>query len=216
MVTYFIIALNCIFSFKGFNDRNFFNKFLYNPYRVNMDRKEQYTILTHAFLHADIPHLLFNMFAFYSFGLMLEQQIFPQYFGKYAEFLYILLYFGGIVVSAIPAYIKQKNNPAYNAVGASGAVSAVIFSSILILPNSSVGIMFIPFPIPATLFGILYIAITWYLAKRGGGRIAHDAHLWGSLFGFVFTFALRPAFLPDFIDQLIYTIHHLNSVFSNE
>ena len=203
MVTYIIIALNVIFSFIGFGDKTFFSRYMFNPYRVHVNKNEWYTLFTHAFLHADLGHLFFNMFTFYNFGLYLEQQIFPHYFGHHATFLYVILYVGGIMVSSIPSFEKQKNNPNYNAVGASGAVSAVIFSFILIEPNSTLNFFLLPIDIPASLFGILYLLITWYLSKRGGGRIAHDAHLWGSLFGFAFTLILHPGFFPLFINQLI-------------
>ncbi len=202
MITYITIALNCIISFVGFRDRNFFAKYLFNPYTINRNKKEWYRIFSHAFLHADMGHLFFNMFTFYSFGLLLEQNSFPFLFPGHGDYYYVLLYVGGIIVSAFPGFEKHKNDFGYSAVGASGAVSAVLFSAILIYPTGSLQIMFLPIPIPAVVFGILYLAYTWYMSKRGGDRIAHDAHLWGSLFGFVFTIILKPSLFPEFIEHI--------------
>ncbi|HXB11862.1 MAG TPA: rhomboid family intramembrane serine protease, partial [Bacteroidia bacterium] len=154
MITYIIIALNCIISFVGFRDRNFFAKYLFNPYTINRNKKEWYRIFSHAFLHADMGHLFFNMFTFYSFGLALEQNFFPFLFPGHGDYYYVLLYAGGIIVSAFPGFEKHKNDFSYSAVGASGAVSAVLFSFILLDPTGSLQIMFLPIPIPAVVFGI--------------------------------------------------------------
>jgi len=202
MITYILIALNCIISLYGFSDRNFFGKYLFNPYALNNNKKEWYRIFTHAFLHADYAHLFMNMLSFYYLGLPLEQQIFPTLFPGHAEYYFALLYVGGIMASSFPAFEKHKNNPAYNSVGASGAVCAVIFSFILIAPTANMRLLFIPIDIPAAIFGALFLVISWYLSKRGGGRIAHDAHLWGSIFGFLFTLVLKFSLLHDFIQQV--------------
>jgi membrane associated rhomboid family serine protease len=202
MITYCILAFTIVFSLIGFRDKAFFIKYLYSPWRVHSDRKEWYTVFTHAFLHADYGHLFFNMFALYSIGLELEQYVFPAFFPLHARYYYLLLYFGGIVVSSVPAYEKNKNNPGYSAVGASGAIFAVLFSFILINPTAKLGIMFIPFDIPAFVLGILYLGYEFYMSKRGGTRIGHDAHLWGGLFGIAFTIILHPAFAKGFYTQI--------------
>ncbi|NNM94828.1 MAG: rhomboid family intramembrane serine protease [Bacteroidia bacterium] len=202
MISYIIIALNCIISFIGFGNRSFFAKYMYNPYSLQRNKKEWYRIFSHAFLHADYMHLLFNMFTFYSFGLALEQDIFPVIFTNHASYYFLVLYVGGILASAIPAYEKHKDDFSYNAVGASGAVSAVMFSYILLLPTSSLSLLFLPIPIPAAFFGILFLVISWYLSRRGGGHIAHDAHIWGGIFGFIFTALLKPSLLLAFFSQL--------------
>ena len=138
-----------IFSLMGFRDRAFLNKYMFNPNRVYINNKEWYTVLTHAFLHVDYTHLLFNMFALYSIGLPLEQDIYPEFFTTHARIFYIMLYLGGIIVSSVPAYEKHKHDVAYSAVGASGAVFAVLFSFILIEPTAMLRIMFLPIDIPA-------------------------------------------------------------------
>ncbi len=203
MITYYILGFTVIFSLIGINDRAFFVKYLFNPYRINSNKKEWYTVFTHAFLHADFQHLLFNMFTLFVFGRDLETTSFPAFFGLNAKWFYLILYFGGIIVSSIPAYEKHKNDPAYSAVGASGAIYAVLFSYILINPTAELGIMFIPFPIPAFVLGILYLLYEWYMSKHGRTNIGHDAHLWGGLFGIVFTIILHYQFAPRFYYQIV-------------
>jgi len=202
MITYCILGFTVIFSLVGFRDRAFFVKYLFNPFRLNANKNDWYTIFTHAFLHVDYAHLFFNMFALYSFGLMLEQDIYPYYFHGKADYYYLLLYFGGIIVSSIPAYEKHKTDPAYSAVGASGAIFAVLFSFILIDPTSKLEIMFIPFPIPAFILGIVYLGYEFYMSKRGKTNIGHDAHLWGGLYGIVFTIVLHYQFIQSFFAQI--------------
>lgn len=202
MITYIIIAITCIVSITGFNNRNFFARYVYHPYTVHRNKKEWYRVFTHAFLHADYMHLMFNMFTLYALGLPLERDIFPFVFQGHAEYYYALIYIGGIMAASFPAFEKQKNNFSYSSVGASGAVCAVIFSFILIAPATSLELFFVPLPIPAAVYGLVFLLISWYLSRRGGGHIAHDAHLWGSIFGFVFTLVLKFSLLPAFIEQV--------------
>jgi membrane associated rhomboid family serine protease len=202
MITYYIIAFTVLFSLIGFRDKAFFAKYMFNPWRVNNNKKEWYTIFTHAFLHADYMHLFFNMFTLYIFGRQVELDSYPLFFQSHARLFYILLYFGAIVVSSLPAYEKHKHNPGYSAVGASGAIYAVLFSYILINPAAMLAIMFIPVPLPAFVLGIIYLLAEWYMSKRGGTRIGHDAHLWGGLFGIAFTILLHPTFIQRFYFQI--------------
>lgn len=202
MITYCILGFTIVFSLIGMNDRNFFVKYLFNPYRLNGNKKEWYTLFTHAFLHANYAHLFLNMFVLYNFGLLLEQNIFPHYFPKHAAYYYVLLYFGGMMVSSFPSFEKHKFDPAYSAVGASGAIFAIFFAYILIRPTDMLELFLIPIPIPAFALGIVYLGYEWYMSRRGGTKIGHDAHLWGGLFGIVFTIILHYQFVPGFIAQI--------------
>jgi membrane associated rhomboid family serine protease len=203
MITYCLLAFTVVFSLIGFRDKAFFAKYMFNPWRINSNNKEWYTILTHAFLHADYMHLFFNMFTLYIFGLAIEQDLYPYFFHSNAQLFYILLYVGGIIVSSVPAYEKHKNNPGYSAVGASGAIYAVLFSYILINPTAKLEMIFIPVPIPAFILGVLYLVYEWYMSKRGRTNIGHDAHLWGGIFGIAFTILLHHDFIKMFYQQLL-------------
>ena len=201
MITTAIIILCIICSLIAFSNRETFNKCLFNPYAV-FHYKEYYRILTHAFLHGDYMHLAFNMYALYLFGEVLEERYFPALFQSKAVLYYLLLYIGGIVFSTAYDLIKQKDNPNYSSVGASGAVTAIVFSAILINPTMGMGIIFIPVFIPAWLFGTLYLVYSWYMGKRQLDNIGHNAHFWGAVFGFVFTVLLKPSLLPRFFTEI--------------
>ncbi|HKC69814.1 MAG TPA: rhomboid family intramembrane serine protease [Bacteroidia bacterium] len=206
MITTIIIIACVAFSFWAFNDARIFNKYLFSPYATH-HYKQYYRLFTHAFLHGDYMHLAFNMYALYLFGQVLEEQYFPLLFQQKAMFYYILLYVGGIFFSSLYDLIKQKDNPNYSSVGASGAVTAIVFSAILINPGMGMGILFIPFFIPAWLFGILYLVYSWYMGKRQLDNIGHNAHFWGAVFGFVFTTVLRPGLLIHFYNEIFKGLH---------
>jgi len=179
-------------------------KLLFNPYQV-VYRKEWYRIFTHALVHdrQNIFHLFFNMYVLYSFGSALESML-GSAVGSLSLFYYLMIYVGGVFVATVPALIKHKDNYGYNSVGASGAVSAILFSTIVFVPFSGgIGIIFLPISIPPLVFGVLYIAYEMYMEKRGGTNIAHDAHIWGALFGFLITLLFVPGALTNFIGQLL-------------
>lgn len=179
------------------------HKLEYNPYLV-VHRGEWLRLVSHAFVHADLMHLLVNMWVLFVFGRITEAH-YNFYFEGRGIFLFLFLYLGGILFSILPAISKHKNNPSYNAVGASGAVSAVLFASILFRPLSEIYIMFIPIGIPAFIFGGLYLFYEAYMNKRAKDNVAHDAHFWGALFGIAFTLVLKPEIGLDFINQIIST-----------
>ncbi len=184
----FTILIACVgFSMYAFSNRVIMDKYLFNAYAIK-HYNQKYRFLSHAFIHADYGHLIINMYVLYAFGSMLEVSFFSDLFGKFSTLFYILLYTGGIYASSFADFIKHKNNPSYNAVGASGAVSALVFSVILLKPTSGMGIIFLPFlHIPSWVFGLLYLAYSFYMDRRKGDNIAHGAHAWGAVFGFFFT-----------------------------
>lgn len=165
-----------------------------NPYLVYYYKK-YYKMLTSGFVHADMGHLLFNMITFYFFAFQLE--------GKIGAFSFILIYLGSMVLSNISTVIKHKDNPDYHSVGASGAISGILFSSILYFPDMKLLIFPIPIPIPSPIFAILYLVYSHFAAKRSGDNINHDAHLWGAFAGVVLTLILNPEALQIFIYSII-------------
>ncbi len=199
--TYFLIALTAITSFLAFQNHALFEKLKFYPYIIKSN-KDWYRFFSYGLLHADWGHLLVNMFVLYSFGSNVEY-LFQYYFGNKAILYFILLYAGGVFVSVIPSFEKNKNNPYYTAVGASGAVSAILFSSILMFPTAKIIFLLLPVPIPAFIFGIIYLVYSWYMAKRAKDNIGHDVHFWGAIFGFVFTILLKPQLIILFFKQLI-------------
>lgn len=202
-VTMILIAANVIVSMIGFSNPEFTNKFLFWPYRQAREN-QQYRFITSGFLHADWMHLIFNMFTFYFFGRLIEG--FFEGAGLGGKISYLLLYFIGLIVASIPSYLKHKDNYGFRALGASGAVSAVVFASVLFNPWGKLYLYFIP--MPAIVFAILYIWYCVYMSKRGGDNINHDAHLWGSLFGLAFTIALVAALQPQLFEGIWYQLTH--------
>ncbi len=198
MVTYLIIAAVSLVSFSAFTNREVYHKLMFNPYQIKHSN-QWYRFVSHAFIHANWEHLIFNMLTLYFFGIFVESA-FAHYFGSKAVPLYISEFVLAFIVSSIPSYIKYKDNYAYNAVGASGAVSAILYTSILFDPLNKIYLFFIPIGIPAFIFGIIYLAYSAYMSKRNTDNIGHDAHFWGAVFGFVFPLIFRPQLLNEFID----------------
>jgi membrane associated rhomboid family serine protease len=156
---------------------------LFRPYWLLRERQYA-TVITSGFVHADLSHLLFNMITFYFFALPMERVLGTTRF--------VALYLAGLLVSHFGTWHKQRNNPEYASLGASGAISAVLFAFIVYFPTHSLFIIPIPVPIPAPLFAIGYVAYTWYSARHPHGRINHDAHLGGALAGLAFVLVTDP------------------------
>ena len=172
------------------------NKMIFNPYLVEHNR-EWWRFITSGFIHADWMHLLVNMFVFYSFGEATLDN-YRNVFVERGEYYFLLLYFGGMIVADIPSYKKNRDNPDYNALGASGAVSAVVFAFIVFQPLT-IFYLFGLIPIPGIIFGIMYLVYSLYEAKRAAGNINHQAHFWGAVFGFLFTLVMKPELFNNFI-----------------
>ena len=186
-ITLVITVITVVVSLLGFNSSKVIdNLTFYGP--AISKQKQYYRFITCGFIHADFMHLAFNMLAFYSFGEILETQFFASsdIFGAEAPFYYLMLYIGGLIVSSTPDYFKHKDNYYFRSLGASGAVSAVIFACIVLYPTLPISFFFLP-GIPGWIFGIAFLGISAYLNKQGGGQINHGAHLWGAIFGVVYT-----------------------------
>ena len=199
-ITIIIIAITSIVSLICFNNTVYFDKLKFNAFDVKHSN-QWYRFFTYGFVHAGYFHLFINMLVLYSFGEIVEvyfKMAFPVKSGLY----FILLYCGGLILSIIPSFGKNKNNVFYNAVGASGAVAAIIFSSIILYPQGKIFFFFIPIGIPAPLFGVLYVAYEYYQSKNSNDNIGHDAHLWGAIFGVVYTIAIYPKFAILFLENL--------------
>ncbi|MCE3278140.1 MAG: rhomboid family intrarane serine protease [Bacteroidetes bacterium] len=200
MITLIIIGITVLVSIAAMQNETLKNKMMFNAYMIH-HRKEGYRFISNGLIHADWLHLGFNMYALYMFGRGVESMYGEVYGGK-GPFFFILLYVGALVMSSLYSYEKNKNNIYYNALGASGAVSAVVFAFIVLNPTARLGFMFIPVPIPAYLFGLILLGIEHYLSRRGNTGIAHDAHFWGSIFGALFTLALKPSLAMEFIYKI--------------
>ena len=203
-ITLIIIIATSIISFIAFNNHKLLDQFIFYPPAVR--RGQIYRFFSCGLIHADFGHLIFNMISLYLFGEAVESK-FIEAFGPLGKLVYLGMYVLALAASVIPTYINNKDNYHYRSLGASGAVSAVVFASILFNPLSGMGLLFIPVFIPGFLFGILYLVISYYLDRRGGSNINHSAHIWGALFGIAFLivacFALsdyKP--LSAFIDQV--------------
>lgn len=183
-ITVIIIIVTCIVSLISFGNNNLLEKLIFYPPAIT-ERNEWYRFFTCGFIHADWGHLLFNMYALYIFGGGVESK-FITIFQENGRLLYLLMYISTLAVCLIPTYSNNKNNANYRSLGASGAVSAVVFASILFSPVGYMGMIFIPVYIVSFLFGLIYLAATYYFDKNGSSNINHSAHLWGALFGIVF------------------------------
>ncbi len=193
MFTYLIIiAATVVVSFSGFSNGELVRKLIFWPPAITRD-KEYYRLISYGLIHADFQHLLFNMFTLYFFGRAME----PLYDGRLGPFGFVIFYVGGLVVSILPTYYKQRDNSRYQSLGASGAVSAVLFAYILLAPWSIIYVFF--FPVPAILYAALYVAYTFYMERQGMDSINHSAHLWGAAYGVLFTIIMEPRVIPLFL-----------------
>lgn len=192
-----IFLFTVITSIYAFSNHEVYGKFMLNPYNVSR-RHRVYTLITSGLIHADWMHLIFNMMSFYFFAFRLEERIGSLNFG--------ILYFVSMVAADIPSVLKHKNDIWYNSLGASGAISAVLFSCILFFPFSTMYIFPIPFEIWAIVFGPLYLVYCVYAAKQARDHINHDAHFFGALAGLILTVLLVPGVIPGFIAQILMKI----------
>ncbi len=189
-ITIYIIIAITLVSVVAFGDQRLFAALLFEPF-VMKARGEWHRLVTHAFVHANWPHLIVNMFVLYMFGRNVE-----LLYGMVSErpvwSTYLLLFLGGVVFSSMPGFKRHALDPSYRAVGASGGVSSVLFAQVLMLPTTEVRFLLLPIPLQAWVFGVLYLVYSWQMDKRGGDNVAHDAHFYGAVFGVLFTVVLDP------------------------
>jgi len=199
-ITISIIVLTTLISLTAINNPRIMDDLIFWPPAISM-RNQYYRFFTCGLIHADYIHLLFNMVTLYSFGRALE----VMYRGELGlqHYYYLILYVSAIIVANIPTYLKRRDDYNYRSLGASGAVCAVMFAFIMIDPWETLYLFGSrALGVPALLYAILFLAYTIYMARKGGDNVNHDAHLWGSIFGIVFTIALHPDVVNTFINQM--------------
>lgn len=198
-ISLIIIITTALISMQGFKNQDFMYRMSFSPYEVKHHQK-YFKFITHMFLHADWAHLLFNMISFYMFGEFFEQLLILQYGFIIGELHFIVIYFLGGFFSTMWPMIRNQDNRSYISLGASGAVSSVIFAVILWFPQMPLGVIFLPgIEIPAFIFGPLYLAFEFWAFKRGKTNIAHDAHIGGAFFGIIYILIINIDKGKDFL-----------------
>ena len=190
-ITFMLIAINTVVSLMAlYGSPHLLEKGYLKPYRVVREHT-WYELFTSGFLHANFGHLFVNMFTLYFFGSIMEQILGPLYF--------LGLYLTALIVAGIPSVIKFKNNPNYATLGASGAVGGVLFAYIFLFPLESIYLFLIPIPIPAFIFGVLYLIYSMYESKQARGKVNHEAHIAGAVWGILYLLI----FVPNTIDHIM-------------
>lgn len=194
-ITLIIIAITCLVSFSAFNNRSMMDKLILWPPAVANNR-QYHRLVSYGLVHADFQHLLFNMITLFFFGRVIE-----QFYGAIVGGLgFAFFYFSALLVSILPTYLKNRNNQSYRSLGASGAVSAVLFAFILLKPWAVIYLFVIP--VPAIIYAVAYVAYSMYSEKQGSDNINHSAHLCGAAYGVAFTVAIEPRVFSGFLEAL--------------
>jgi membrane associated rhomboid family serine protease len=198
-ITLSIIIITCIISLAGFRNGKVVDELIFWPPAINKNH-QYYRFITCGLIHADYMHLIFNMVTLYFFGTIME----AHYQGELGlqKYYYLALYIGALIVSNIPTYLKHRNDYDYRSLGASGAVSAVLFAFILLRPWQQIIVLVIP--VPAIIYGCLFLVYSAYMSRKGGDHVNHDAHFYGALFGVLFTIAVRPDVIDIFWNELMH------------
>lgn len=214
-ITLIIIILTVLVSITAFSNDKVFNDFIFDPPAVTY-HKQWYRFITCGLIHANYAHLVFNMYAFYMFGESVERS-FIMVFQEKGKLLYLVLYITSLFACLVPTYLKHRTDSHYRSLGASGAISAVIFAYIILNPLQGIGLIFLPprWTLPAFVFGFIYLVVSSYLDKRGGTGINHSAHIFGALYGIAFLF-LTSYFLSDYhvLDEFIQKVRAFASRYS--
>ena len=198
-ITLTIIIVTCVITLTGFRNGKVVDELIFWPPAINK-KHQYYRFITCGLIHADYMHLIFNMLTLYFFGTFME----AHYQGELGlqKWYYLALYIGALIVSNIPTYLKHRNDYNYRSLGASGAVSAVLFAFILLYPWQRIVVLV--FPVPAIVYGVLFLVYSAYMSRKGGDNVNHDAHFYGALFGILFTIAVSPDVAGDFWNKLIH------------
>jgi len=200
-LTLIIVVLTCLISYNAFQDQTRFNNLKHFPFQEKKSN-QYYRMLTSGFLHGGMEHLIINMFVLFMFGELIEGYFVAMFGEAMGRLNYLLLYLLGIIFANIPTFLLNKNNPYFSSVGASGAVSALVFVFILFHPWEKL-LLFLFIPCPAIIAGVLYLVYSSYAAKKGTDNVDHVAHFGGAVFGFLFTIILKPELFTMFLDSLV-------------
>ena len=197
-ITLALVAVTVLVSWQAWERPKLMDRLILWPPAI--DRQKQYDrLLTHGFIHADGMHLIFNMLTLYSFGRAME----GYFSARIGPVGFLLFYLSAVVVAILPTFMRHRHDARYRSLGASGAVSAVLFASVLLDPWSGIYLFFIPIPVPAFIFAGLYVWYSIWMDKRGGDNVNHSAHLWGALYGVMFTLLQQPALAARFVQRLV-------------
>lgn len=199
-LTLLIILFTSVISVMAWHNQNMMRQLVFSPYIIKR-KGEWFRFVTSGLLHINFLHLFLNMYVLYLFGNITEAY-FRKLFHPMGATIYVLMYVLSIALSETYSYFKHQDNPSYASLGASGAVSAVVFSSILLEPLNKIGLIFFPVGIPGFLFGLLYLLYSMYMAKQAHDNVGHYAHFYGAVFGFIFPILLKPVLLVHFISQV--------------
>ena len=196
MLTFTLIAATVLVSWLAFERPALLNRLILWPPAI--ERNKQYDrLLTHGFIHADWSHLLFNMITLYFFGRVIEREI-STVIGPIG---FVLFYLSAIVIAILPTYLRHRHDPHYRSLGASGAVSAVLFAFILLRPWAMIYVFVLP--MPAIAYAVGYVAYSFWMDRRGGDNINHSAHLSGAIYGVLFMLFMDPGIGADFVQRLL-------------
>lgn len=198
IVTYALIGVTALVSWQAFGNPRLMERLILWPPAITRNRQYD-RLLGHGFIHADGMHLLFNMVTLFFFGRSLE----PFFAGYIGSFGYLAFYLSAIVIAILPTYLRHQRDARYRSLGASGAVSAVLFAFILLSPWTKIYLFLIPIGIPAFIVGGLYLGYSIWMDRRGGGNVNHSAHLWGAVYGMLFTVMMEPRVASTFIGRLL-------------
>ena len=201
-ITNIIVGITCLVSYVALQNQNGSSQLIFHPVTIR-EHHQWYRFLTSGFVHADLPHLVINMFVLWSFGNAIESYFYPAYLGEFSAQKYMALYFGGLVVSSIPSYIRHNKNPNYAALGASGGVSAVVFAAILFEPWQNLYLYGV-IAIPQILAGAAYLFYSWYKDRKSSDNIGHMAHFTGAVWGFLFTGFMNFELFTRFLQKTLH------------